>query len=145
MEVELKPSAGQWLTSGFAVGQDLGAIQINDLTGTTDLGLKVASADGGVLVLDAVTNDDEKQYRIEIKNSPEPVLSMMPAESSDSSTLGSLSTVLFFRIELSLRTDEPIFSPPGGSYDLAIRLVSLPRRTSVRETAFSVERVQQLD
>jgi hypothetical protein len=119
-EVTLQPTAGQWIVTGFSVGQQLGTLKIGDADPAL---LLVDSASGGKLVLHVVEEPgDTPDAVIEISNSANPSFQMITAESSFPAQELLVDTPLM----ISFTT--PIYKLPNADFIFRTGVRSVPER-----------------
>ncbi len=135
----IESSGGEWVLDGLEVGRSVGTVRAT-LAGTDEElevnDLLVASIEGGTLTLEAVDEDAEVQYLIEITNQGQPSFFFRTASPALFSAVNIVSITFDFEFTA------PLFQlPPGGGsgIDFFFSLTSLPERTNIAETELEVE------
>jgi hypothetical protein len=133
-EVELRPSQGEWITSGFSVGENIGSLVVSSVGQDTVLELRVKISDANGLLLDAVeSGDDDPVFEIEAFNAGNKPLVLRQINAF------GFPSVTQADVQATLQTDRPIFRRPAGSFGVNVVSTSQPERATFLTTAVTVQ------
>ncbi len=134
---DLQPFAGQWVTTGFAVGKKAGVLELSAGGETLTGDMVVRSNDGDILIIDAFEPDgDDPTYVVEIRKS-EKILKIYTFDPDYTSEIKVTTTVRFV-------IQQPVYFVPTGKFGFDVSCISMPERTLIMETSVVVQERREI-